>query len=108
MSDWHSAGRPPRDDRLVVAAMWWALRMGASWRDGPRGFGPWNSQSSASPARPLWPTFPGAVRTLAWSTRVRRFCGSPRARPAQISTVWPDASRLLRHAATPFCRITRR
>ena len=36
-------GRPPKDDRLMVTAMWYVLRVGCPWRDLPDEFGPWSS-----------------------------------------------------------------
>ena len=36
-------GRPPKDDRLVVAAIWYVLRTGCPWRDVPAYYGPWSS-----------------------------------------------------------------
>lgn len=36
-------GRPPKDDRGMVTAMWYVLRTGCPWRDVPPVFGPWSS-----------------------------------------------------------------
>ncbi len=36
-------GRPPKDDRLMLAAIFYVLRTGVPWRDLPTGFGPWSS-----------------------------------------------------------------
>ena len=36
-------GRPPKDDRLMVTAMFFVLRTGIPWRDLPARFGPWSS-----------------------------------------------------------------
>jgi transposase len=38
-----SGGRPPRDHRLVLDAIFWVARTGAPWRDLPEECGPWNS-----------------------------------------------------------------
>lgn len=47
-------GRPPKEDRLIVTALWYVLRTGLPWRDLPSRYGPW-----------------GTVYT-----RFRRWCGS--------------------------------
>jgi hypothetical protein len=36
-------GRPPRNHRRVLDAVFWLMRTGASWRDLPDEFGNWNS-----------------------------------------------------------------
>ena len=36
-------GRPPKDDRLMLAAIFYVLRTGVPWRDLPADFGPWSS-----------------------------------------------------------------
>jgi transposase len=36
-------GRPPTDQRTVVAGMLWVVRTGSSWRDLPAHFGPWQT-----------------------------------------------------------------
>ena len=36
-------GRPPKDDRIVVTAIWYVLRTGCPWRDAPSCYGPWGS-----------------------------------------------------------------
>lgn len=36
-------GRPPKDDRIVVTAIWYVLRAGCPWRDMPERYGPWGS-----------------------------------------------------------------
>jgi transposase len=36
-------GRPPRDHRRVLDAVFWLMRTGAPWRDLPDEFGNWNS-----------------------------------------------------------------
>jgi transposase len=36
-------GRPPRDHRRVLDAVFWVMRTGAPWRDLPEEFGNWNS-----------------------------------------------------------------
>jgi transposase len=36
-------GRPPRDHRRTLDAMFWIARTGASWRDLPEELGNWNS-----------------------------------------------------------------
>jgi len=43
LADCHSGGRPPKDDRLNVTAIWYILRTGVPWRDLPARFGPWSS-----------------------------------------------------------------
>jgi transposase len=42
-AEWHKrGGRPPKDDRLMVTAMWYVLRSSVPWRDLPERFGPWS------------------------------------------------------------------
>jgi transposase len=36
-------GRPPRNHRRVLDAVFWQMRTGAPWRDLPEEFGNWNS-----------------------------------------------------------------
>jgi transposase len=36
-------GRPWKDHRTVINAIFWTLRTGASWRDLPERFGPWET-----------------------------------------------------------------
>ena len=36
-------GRPPRDHRAVLDAIFWIARTGSPWRDLPEAFGSWNS-----------------------------------------------------------------
>jgi len=36
-------GRPPKDHRLILNALYWLLRTGAPWRDLPERFGPWGT-----------------------------------------------------------------
>jgi transposase len=36
-------GRKPRDPRVMLNGMMWILRTGASWRDLPERFGPWQT-----------------------------------------------------------------
>ncbi len=36
-------GRPPRDRRTLLNAMFWTLLTGAPWRDLPERFGPWQT-----------------------------------------------------------------
>ena len=36
-------GRPPRNHRRVLDAVFWLMRTGAPWRDLPEEFGNWNS-----------------------------------------------------------------
>src|SRR5450631_1474162 len=36
-------GRPPRNHRKVLDAVFWLMRTGAPWRDLPAEFGDWNS-----------------------------------------------------------------
>jgi transposase len=38
-----SGGRPPRNHRRVLDAVFWLMRTGAPWRDLPEEFGNWNS-----------------------------------------------------------------
>lgn len=35
--------RPARENRMMVEAMLWRLRVGSPWRDLPESFGPWES-----------------------------------------------------------------
>src|SRR5438270_6919059 len=37
-------GRPPRNHRRVLDAVFWLMRTGAPWRDLPAEFGNWNSK----------------------------------------------------------------
>jgi transposase len=39
----HRGGRPPRNHRRVLDAVFWIMRTGAPWRDLPEEFGNWNS-----------------------------------------------------------------
>jgi Putative transposase of IS4/5 family (DUF4096) len=39
-------GRPPHDHRTLLAGMLWVVRMGASWREIPPQFGPWETVHS--------------------------------------------------------------
>lgn len=39
-------GRPPHDHRLLLAGMLWVVRTGASWREIPPEFGPWETVHS--------------------------------------------------------------
>ncbi len=39
-------GRPPNDHRLILAGMLWVVRTGASWREIPPDFGPWETVHS--------------------------------------------------------------
>lgn len=36
-------GRPPRDPRELLDAIFWIVRTGAPWRDVPEEFGPWKT-----------------------------------------------------------------
>ena len=36
-------GRPPRDARVVLDAIFWVLRTGAPWRDVPEEYGSWST-----------------------------------------------------------------
>lgn len=36
-------GRPPKDPRLMLNAIFWVLGTGAPWRDLPERFGPWQT-----------------------------------------------------------------
>src|SRR5215210_7947705 len=36
-------GRPPKDHRLILNALYWLLRTGAPWRDLPERYGPWQT-----------------------------------------------------------------
>src|ERR1035438_3290102 len=40
---WPLRGRPPKDDRLMLNAIFYVLRTGIPWRDLPEQFGSWNS-----------------------------------------------------------------
>src|ERR671932_886857 len=37
------AGKPRKDDRLVLAGILWRLATGAPWRDLPERYGPWQT-----------------------------------------------------------------
>ena len=39
----HTAGKPRKDDRLVVNGILWKLTTGVPWRDLPERYGPWAS-----------------------------------------------------------------
>lgn len=41
-----ATGRPNRDHRAVLDAIFWRLRTGAPWRDLPARFGPWETAYS--------------------------------------------------------------
>jgi transposase len=36
-------GRPNNDHRMILSAMLWVMRTGASWRELPAAFGPWGT-----------------------------------------------------------------
>ena len=36
-------GRPPKDTRQMLNGIFWILRSGASWRDLPERYGPWQT-----------------------------------------------------------------
>lgn len=36
-------GRPPKDDRMLLNAMFWLARSGAAWADIPPRFGPYQT-----------------------------------------------------------------
>ena len=36
-------GRPPKDSRQMLNGIFWILRSGASWRDLPERYGPWQT-----------------------------------------------------------------
>ena len=38
-----STGRPPRNPRGIIDAIFWILRTGSPWRDLPAEFGPWQT-----------------------------------------------------------------
>ena len=38
-----TTGRPAKDHRLVLNAILWRIRSGATWRDLPRDYGPWET-----------------------------------------------------------------
>lgn len=40
------AGRPAHDHRTILAGILWVVRTGASWRDRPARFGPWETVPS--------------------------------------------------------------
>ena len=39
----NSRGRPRKDDRLMLNGILWVARSGATWRDVPERYGPWES-----------------------------------------------------------------
>lgn len=39
-------GRPPNDHRTILAGILWVVRTGASWREIPAQFGPWETVHS--------------------------------------------------------------
>lgn len=41
-----SPGRPANDHRTLLAGMFWVVRTGASWRELPEHFGPWQTVHS--------------------------------------------------------------
>ncbi|MBA2454079.1 MAG: transposase, partial [Chloroflexia bacterium] len=41
-----SPGRPANDHRTLLAGMFWVVRTGASWRELPEHFGPWQTVQS--------------------------------------------------------------
>ena len=38
-----ATGRPPREHRELLDAIFWIVRTGAPWRDVPEEFGPWKT-----------------------------------------------------------------
>lgn len=41
-----ATGRPPNDHRTLLSGMLWVVRTGASWRELPEHFGPWQTVHS--------------------------------------------------------------
>lgn len=41
-----ATGRPANDHRRILAGLFWMIRTGASWRDVPEEFGPWQTINS--------------------------------------------------------------
>src|SRR5271156_4609771 len=62
-----SGGRPPRNHRRVLDAVFWLMRTGAPWRDLPAEFGDWNS---------IWRQFRRWADTGVWDTILEAFGGS--------------------------------
>jgi transposase len=57
-------GRPPCDDRVVLAGILWVLRTGAGWRALPPAFGPWHTIYSRYHRWRLAGLWPQLVRDL--------------------------------------------
>jgi hypothetical protein len=60
-------GRPPRHTRVIVAALLWLTRTGASWRALPERFGPWHtvySQYSRWRTAGVWPHLSAALQAV--------------------------------------------
>jgi len=84
---YHRGGRPPKDDRLIVEALWWIVRTGAPWRDLPDFFGPWET---------VYGRFRRWTREGLWPRLLRHFT-----RDADIEQLCVDATlvRAHQHAA---------
>jgi transposase len=41
-----ATGRPANDHRSILAGLFWVIRTGASWREVPEDFGPWQTINS--------------------------------------------------------------
>jgi transposase len=76
-------GRPPRNHRHVLDAVFWLMRTGAPWRDLPEEFGNWNS------------IFAGGGKGGPRATRsaVRAAASRPKSTPAPMPMVYRSLSR---------------
>jgi hypothetical protein len=62
-------GRPPHDHRTLLAGMLWVVRTGASWREVPPEFGPWETvhsryQAWRRAAGALWAAWQQILNTM--------------------------------------------
>lgn len=67
-------GRPARDHRRVLDAIFWIARTGAPWRDLPAELGNWNSvfrQGSQEPDQQSRPNSPLVLRRANWDASAR-------------------------------------
>src|ERR1700685_1244298 len=97
-------GRPPRNHRRVLDAVFWLMRTGAPWRDLPEEFGNWNS---------IFRQFRRWADSGIWDVILEALAGSGFAdatlqmmtRRSCAHTIVPPAEKGRRaHRARPFAR----